>query len=122
MKPVGSALVSRLDANRTQPSDSTSSSLPSGRQIQRSLPQSSVTGGLTLFTDVTELSSSTTRLPVCGWNATLSNIPRSSLPTTNRSTEGIVRVTGFGAAALGGCSTRHITSALTPLFSTTLLS
>src|SRR5262249_46547474 len=53
MNPVGSALVSRMDAKRTQPSESTSSSAPSGRQIHRSLPRSSVTVGLRLFTDVT---------------------------------------------------------------------
>ena len=70
----------------------------------------------------TELSSRTTRLPVCGWNATLSNMPRSSLPATNRSTVGMVPVTGLGANVLGGFSTRHMISALTPLFSTTLLS
>ena len=36
------------------------------RALTESLPRSSVTRGLRLFTDVTELSSRTTRLPVCG--------------------------------------------------------
>ncbi len=39
MNPVGSALVSLTEANRTHPSDSVSSSSPpSGRHIHRSLP------------------------------------------------------------------------------------
>ena len=39
MNPAGSALVSRIEANRTYLSVSWSSSSPSGRHIQRSLPR-----------------------------------------------------------------------------------
>ena len=111
MNPVGSALVSRIDAKRTQPSVRASSSSPSGRQIQRSLPRSSDASGLRLVTDVTEPSSRTTRLPVCGWKATLSYMARSSLPVMKRSTVGMVPVGGAGTAVLGGFSTRHMISA-----------
>ena len=65
-------------------------------------------------------SSRITRLPVNGWNATLSYIARSREPVTKRSTVGIVPVGGVGTAALGGSSVRHMTSELTALFSTAL--
>jgi hypothetical protein len=57
------------------------------------------TGGSILLTTSTGPSSSTTRLPVCGWNATLSYMARSSLPVMKRSTVGMVPVAGVGSLA-----------------------
>jgi hypothetical protein len=118
MNPDGSADVSRSDAKRTHPSDWVSSSSPSGRQIHMSLPRGcEVPFGSTRLVGP---SSRITRLPVCGWNATLSYMARTGLPGMKRSTIGIVPVAGAGTAALGGSSVRHMISEFTAEFSTVL--
>ncbi len=121
MKPVGSALVSRSDANRTQPSDCVSSSSPSGRQIQRSLPRSSVCvgaldghvdGAVLEHDEIARCAAGTRRCRTCSrcWLPVDEALDdRESCP-----------VGGAGTAVLGGSSARHMISLSTAPFSTRL--
>ena len=118
MNPVGSALVSRIEANRTQPSVTTSSSSPSGRQIQRSLPRSlspaveALDGGRTVF-EHDEIA----RVRLKG-----DVVEHARSSGCRRRTDRRWEWSPVGRERARRFSTRHMISPLTPLFSTTLLS